>query len=311
MSQSDRVAVTSRSFSRNDILRQYLQERFDNVRFNEEGIQYTGESLVRFLNGSNRAIIGLETIDDALLDKLPGLKTICKMGTGVDKVDIAALNRRKIAFAATPGLNKRSVSELVLGLIFTLQRHLQTIHTGVKRGEWVQPVGKLLSNKTVGIIGFGAVGQDLASLLAAFNCRCLVFDIRVHSMLMSHVDQVDLGTLLAESDIISLHMPLLPENYHFLGENEFLQMKQGAIFINTARGGLVDEDALYSVLSSHHLSGAALDVFEYEPEVPKKLLILDNFFATSHIGGSTDEAILAMGKVAVDQLVNLSNNSQE
>ena len=305
MSCMELVAVTSRSFSRNSNLRQHLQERFSHVRFNEDGIRLTHEALVQFLGGASRAIIGLEVIDDALLDRLPHLKAICKMGTGIDKVDVDALKRRKIVFSATPGLNKRSVSELVLGLIFTLLRHLQTINMFVKQGRWKQPVGKLLSNKTVGIIGFGAVGQDLVKLLSVFNCQCLVFDMRTHDDCPPNVLRVNLETLLNESDIISLHIPLLPENVHFVGEHEFAQMKKGAILINTARGGLIDEEALYRVLRNGHLSAAALDVFEHEPNISKKLLKLDNFFATCHIGGSTEEAIEAMGKMAIEQLLRM------
>ena len=256
--------------------------------------------------GATCAIIGLEVIDDQLLDRLPDLRAICKMGTGVDKIDFDAISRRQIMFSATPGLNKRSVSELVLGLIFTLQRHLQTINTTVKQGCWKQLAGRLLSNKIVGLIGFGAVGQDLAKLLGVFGCQCLIFDIQRYNDLMPHVLQVELDMLLSQADIISLHIPLLPENYHFIGAEEFIKMKKGAILINTARGGLIDENALYAALKEGHLSAAALDVFENEPNIPAELLTLDNFFATSHIGGSTEEAIEAMGMKAIEQLEKMT-----
>jgi phosphoglycerate dehydrogenase-like enzyme len=297
----DRVAVTSRSFSRNDTLCHRLRELFTEVKFNVDGIKLTEESLVQFLKGATHAIIGLEVIDEALLSKLPELKVICKMGTGIDKIDLIALERRGISFSATPGINKRSVSELVLGIIFTIQRHLHIVYDQIKQGQWQQPAGRLLSNKTVGIIGFGAVGQDIATLLTAFGCQCLIYDLQSYENLMSHVSQVGLATLLSQSDIISLHLPLLSENYHFIGLDELNQMKKGAILINTARGGLVDEEALYEVLKRKHLS-AAMDVFEDEPEVPEKLVALDNFFATSHIGGSTIEAIEAMGLMVIKNL---------
>lgn len=305
--KSELVAVTSRSFSKNPILRQRLQDHFAYVKFNEEGIKLTDETLIHFLSGATRAIIGLEKIDDNLLKNLPELKVICKVGTGTDKIDFDAIERRKIIFTATPGVNKRSVSELVLGLIFTLQRRLPTIQSMVKQGTWQQPAGRLLSNKTVGIIGFGAVGQDLSTLLTVFECNCLIYDVKIHEHLMPHVSQVDLKTLLRESDIVSLHIPLTPTNYHFLGMNELLLMKHGAILINTARGGLIDEDALYTVLVNGGLSAAALDVFEEEPKIPEKLLALANFFATSHIGGSTEEAIHAMGMLAIEKLVNINS----
>ena len=300
------TAVTSRSFSKNPMLRQKLQTRFPNVKFNESGNQLIGDDLAQFLQGAEQAIIGLELIDAQLLDRCPDLKLICKMGTGIDKIDQNALERRGILFSATPGINKRSVSELVLALILMLQRHLPVVCEGVKQGIWKQPSGQCLSNKTVGIIGFGAVGQDLASLLAAFNCQCLVFDVRQYETLPSQVSQVDMGTLLKQSDIISIHLPFISENYHFLAREEFIQMKKGAIVINTARGGLIDEAALYEALASGHLTAAAMDVFEQEPLVPQNLLKLDQFIATSHIGGSTQEAIEAMGLMAVNFLEKMS-----
>src|SRR3990167_2440277 len=117
----------------------------------------------------------------------------------------------------------------------------------------------------VGIIGFGAVGQDLSALLAAFGCRCLIYDVLVCNNLPFHAAQVDLDILLADSDIISLHIPLTPDNYHFIGEKEFSKMKEAAVLINTARGGLIDEEMLYKVLKTGRLYAAALDVFEGEP----------------------------------------------
>jgi len=305
MNNSELVAVTSRSFSKHSVLRARLKERFSRIKFNEEGIKLTDKALIDFLRGATRAIIGLEIIDDSVLNCLPDLKAICKMGTGIDKIDLEALKRHQVAFTHTPGVNKRSVSELVLGLIFTLFRHLPKVNADVSQGSWQQPKGRLLSNKTVGIIGFGAIGQDLAKLLSIFDCRCLFFDVRTYDHSMSHVRQVELGTLLKDSDIISLHIPFIPENRYFIGDKELTQMKKGAVLINTARGGLVDEEALYAALNCKHISAAALDVFENEPKIPKKLLTLENFFATSHIAGSTEEAIEAMGIMAIENLENL------
>jgi phosphoglycerate dehydrogenase-like enzyme len=299
------VAVTSRSFSNNIYLRQQLQNRFSHVRFNEKGVKLTGDALVQFLHGAQGAIIGLEVIDDVLLEKTPDLSVICKVGTGIDKIDLDALVRRRIKFLATPGVNKRSVSELVLGLMLTVQRHLSATYSLLKQGTWQQRPGQLISNKVIGIIGFGAIGQDLAMLLRAFDCRCLVYDVQPCKITMPHVEQVSLDTLLAVSDIISLHIPLLIENYHFLGKDRFSKMKKGVVVINTARGGLIDEGALFTALQSRHVSAAALDVFEHEPHVPEQLLGLDNFFATSHIAGSTSEAIEAMGMAAMAQLEKL------
>lgn len=299
-----KVAVSSRSFSQHPTLRHQLQQAFAAVKFNEEGKQLTGDELVQFLKGAEQAIIGLDVVDEALLSALPDLKVICKMGTGIDKVDLDALKQRKIVFTHTPGVNKRSVSELVLGLIFTLLRHLSTVHANLKQGQWQQIRGANLTGKTVGIIGFGAIGRDLTVLLKAFDCQCIVYDVNPCEALPSYVSQADLNTLLSASDIISLHIPFTQDHYHFLGANELQRMKKNAILINTARGGLVDEKALYDVLKNKKIGGAAFDVFENEPHIFPGLLNLDNFFATSHIAGSTEEAILAMGLQAIENLKN-------
>lgn len=305
MSTLDLIAVTSRSFSKNLNLRKALSQHFNSIKFNETGVRLREQALVDFLSDVKGAIIGLEIIDEELLDKLPNLKAICKMGTGIDKIDLDALKRRNIAFSATPGVNKRSVSELVLALTFTLLRRLQPIYSIIQQGNFLQLPGQLLSNKNVGLIGYGAIGKDLADLLAVFSCQCLVYDLHAQEHFPSHVRPVKLDTLLAESDIISLHIPYDSENKHFIGTEELSRMKKTAILINTARGGLVDEEALYQALKAGYIGGAALDVFEYEPHVPRKLLSLDNFFATSHIGGSTEEAIEAMGKIAIERLLKM------
>src|SRR3990167_2628950 len=296
------VAVTSRSFSTHPLLRQQLQKEYINVKFNESNEQLTGEKLVNFLQGAEKAIIGLELIDEILLAKLPDLKVICKMGTGIDKIDFKALNQYNVAFTHTPGVNKRSVSELVLALVFTLLRHLPAINANVKKDKWRQLRGTTLTGKVVGIIGFGAIGRDLAELLKGFNCQCLIYDVIEHNNLPSHVTQINLEKLLMNSDIVTLHVPLTLNNYHFIDKPQLSKMKKGSILINTARGGLINEEALYEFLQHNYLQAAALDVFETEPKVPLKLLQLDNFFATSHIAGSTEEAILAMGLQAIEGL---------
>ena len=200
------------------------------------------------------------------------------MGTGTDKIDFNAIKQHQVAFSATPGLNKRSVSELVLGLIFTVIRNLSSAAEKIKRGVWQQPTGILLTNKIIGIVGYGAVGQDLAKILRVFGCRCLVYDINTPKKVMSHVTLTSLEYLLQKSDIVSLHVPLSSNTYHLIGRKELQSMQPGSVLINTARGGLIDENALYVALYEKHIFAAALDVFETEPDVPKKLLSLDNFF---------------------------------
>jgi phosphoglycerate dehydrogenase-like enzyme len=296
------VAVTSRSFSRNEVLRAEMLERYERVTFNDAGLSLEGDSLVDFLAGHPLAITALEKIDDAILDRLPDLKAISKVGVGIDMIDLEAMERHGVHLAWSRGTNSRSVSELTLALMLALLRHLPSVTRLVLQGEWRQVQGGTLTGRTVGIVGFGHVGRDLAGLLAAFSCRVLAYDIAPLVDLPAHVEQASLEALLASSDIVTLHTVLSAETRSLLDRKRIGAMRAGALVVNTSRGGLVDEGALYDALSSGHLAGAALDVFSHEPPGDHPLLTLDQVIVTPHVGGSTKEAVLAMGRAAIDGL---------
>jgi len=289
------VAVTSRSFSRHPVLREELLARFPEARFNDAGATLRGDELVEFLHGAERAIVGLEPVDEALLTAVPELRVVSKVGVGLDSIDVDALRRHGVKLGWAPGTNSRSVAELVISLAIALLRRLPAAERDVAAGEWRQTKGTTLSGKTVGIIGFGNVGRDLAVLLAPFECSLLVHDIAA-------TDGVEIDVLLRESDVVTLHLPLDGTTRHVLDAGRLAWMKPTAVLINTARGGLVDEGALRDALAGGRLAGAALDVLEDEPPHDLSLLTLDNVIVTPHIGGSTEEAILAMGRAAIDGL---------
>ena len=295
------VAVTSRSFSRHPILRGELLERYEHVTFNEAGVSLAGDALVEFLKGHVKAITALEVIDEAILSRLPELKVISKMGVGIDMIDLAAIERHGVKLSWTGGTNKRSVSELVIALVIALLRHIAPANREVRSGTWRQQKGGCLSGKTVGVIGCGNVGRDLICLLKPFGCRVLCYDIIDDPDFYAkhEVTPVGLDELLQESDVVTLHVPLNPSTYNILNSQRLALMKPSAILINTARGDLVDEQALKKMLKDGNIAGAAFDVFASEPPEDAELLNLANFLATPHIGGSTEEAIRAMGRAAI------------
>jgi phosphoglycerate dehydrogenase-like enzyme len=300
------ISVTSRSFSRSKILRSELNDIYENVKFNESGEKFTVNSLCNFLIDCDKAIIGLEEINEQLLAQLPRLKVVSKYGVGLDSIDLHALKKFKVALGWTPGVNKRSVSELALGMIIGLLRKIPAASSETKLGEWRQDVGQNLSGKTVGIIGFGNIGKDLAVLLEAFGCKILAFDI-VEDKKFSQkhcIKYVGLNELLTKSEVISLHLPFNENTKNILSLDKLDLINQKSILINTARGGLVDENALYKKLKDGRMAGAAFDVFSCEPPRTNSLLKLNNFIATPHIGGSSEEAILAMGRAAINGLEN-------
>jgi D-3-phosphoglycerate dehydrogenase len=304
MNVTDRVAVCSRSFSRNPVLRSELLARYQQVTFNDGGIELKGDSLVEFLRGHDKAITALEYIDEAVLARLPGLKVISKYGVGLDMIDMAAMRTYGKRLGWTGGVNRRSVSELVISFAIAMLRHVPAANREVLSGTWRQHVGGQLSGKTVGIIGCGHVGKDLVLLLRAFDCRILVHDIRDYpDFYAAHgIEVVSLEVLLARADIVTIHVPLDDSTRGMLDAQRLAMMKPTAVLINTARGGLIDEVALKQMLQDKRLAAAAFDVFAVEPPQDKELLTLPNFLVTPHIGGSSHEAILAMGRAAIQGL---------
>ena len=301
---TSKIAVCSRSFSKNPQLRSLLLNEFSNVKFNETGSQFTGDELIQFIKECDKVIIGLEKINSEILSQLPDLKVISKYGVGLDNIDIQALKKYEIKLGWVGGVNKRSVAELVLGLIFCLTRHIVISNNEIKKGGWSQNVGSELTGKTIGIIGCGNIGKDLAILLRPFSCKILAYDIKKYETfyLENNIQGVNLEKLLRESDVITLHVPLNSSTKNILSEESLSIIKDNAILINTARGGLVDEVSLKKCLLEKPFMRAAFDVFNIEPPIDNDLLNLPNFICTPHIGGSTNESILAMGKAAIEGL---------
>jgi len=300
------VAVASRSFSRHPVLRKELLARYSHVVFNETGETFSGESLIQFLKGFTKAIIGLEKLNEKIFLSLPGLKVVSKYGVGLDMIDLEAMERHKVLLGWTGGVNKRSVAELAISAMIALLHRLPEANAVVKSGLWRQVRGKQLSDKTVGIIGCGNIGKDLVVLLQNFECRILSNDILDFPEFYKRYKVVPLSLedLLRRADIVTLHIPLDESTRNIIDARRLGLMKNGAYLINMARGGLVDEAKLKEMLKEGRLSGAALDVFSNEPPDDMELLQLPNIIVTPHIGASTDEAILAMGRAAINGLDN-------
>lgn len=304
MNVSSKVAVTSRSFSRHPVLRAELCLRYRHVTFNDAGRQLNGDALIEFLQGHDKAITALERLDEYVLSRLPELKMIGKYGVGIDMIDLDAMCRHGKRLGWTGGVNRRSVAELTISFAIAMLRHVPASSREVLAGTWRQHVGGLLSGRTVGIIGCGFVGQDLVKLLKAFGCPILVNDIRSYPDFYARhqIEAVELPDLLTRADVVTLHVPLDESTRGLITGERLMLMKPTAVLINAARGGLIDEVALKSALVNKRLAAAAFDVFAEEPPQDQELLALPNFLATPHIGGSAEEAILAMGRAAINGL---------
>ena len=304
MNSIDKVAVCSRSYSLNSVLRAELLSKYKYVTFNDEGVKLEGSALIDFIKGHDKVISALETINEDVIHQLPNLKVISKYGVGLDMIDIQAMRKHGKRLGWSGGVNKRSVSELVVAFAISMLRNIPVANHEVVSGTWRQHIGGQLSGKTVGIIGCGHVGKDLVNILEPFNCSILVNDILSYDDFYNenNIKPLQLEELLVESDIVTIHIPLNSTTKNILNASRLALLKPTAILINVARGGLVDEKALKLMLQNKLLAAAAFDVFEPEPPVDQELLSLPNFLATPHIGGSSREAILAMGRAAITGL---------
>ena len=300
------LVIASRSFSKHPVLRKEVLKRYPNAKFNDEGLSLNGESLIEFLDGHEKAITALEKIDDSILKLLPNLKVIGKYGVGLDMIDLHAMKRNGVNLGWTGGVNKRSVSELVISYSIALLHRTIFANAEVRKGKWYQVKGRQLSDCTVGIIGCGHVGKDLVKLLQPFNCKILANDVLDFKDFYKKygVTSVGLEELIRKSDIVTLHLPLDKSTQNILDSDKLSLLKNDAVLINLARGGLIDEVALKELLNNNKIAGAALDVFEVEPPVDPSFATMDNVLITPHIGGSTEEAILAMGMAAIEGLEN-------
>jgi phosphoglycerate dehydrogenase-like enzyme len=313
-----RVAVASRSFSRNPILRQELLDRYPRSRFNDTGpAVLSGDALVQFLRGHTKTITGLDVLDETVFRAVPELRVVSKYGVGLDMIDLDAARRHGVAVWWTPGVNRQAVAELAICLMIALCRSVVPLARDLAAGGWRHPGGRQMSSSTVGIVGCGHVGRQVARLSRAFGATVLAHDIRTYDdfYLESGVTPVTLETLLERSDIVTLHVPLDASTRGLIDARALGLMKPGAFLVNTARGGIVDERALKEALMQQRLGGAAFDVFDIEPPIDRELLLLPTFVGTPHIGGGTREAVLAMGRAAIKGLeggpgaVNLTSNT--
>jgi len=299
-----RVAVASRSFARHPVLRAELVARYPAASFNDSNRVLAGEPLIDFLRGHDRAIVGLDRIDEAVLAAVPEVRVISKHGVGLDGLDLEAIARHGVRLGWAAGVNRRSVAELTLMFALALLHRVPQAASELRGGHWQPIVGRQLTGRTVGIVGCGWVGKEVVRLLQPFGCGVLAHDIRDYpDFYRAHdVEPVSLGALLEHSDIVTLHVPLDESTRGMIGAAELARMRRGAALINAARGGLVNEAALREALLDGRLSGAASDVFEDEPPRDQALLAVPTFLGTPHIGAATDEAQLAMGRAAIEGL---------
>jgi len=271
------------------------------------------EELLKGVKGAS-AILSLltEKIDEEVLDAAgKNLKIVANYAVGYDNIDIEACKKRKIWVTNTPGVLTETVAEHTMGLILAVSRHISEGDRFVRAGRYKQwePMlflGTQLYNKTIGIVGLGRIGTYLAQMaFSGFHMKVVYHDVRRNEEFeeMFEARYLSLNELLKVSDFVSLHVPLLPETFHLISKPEFKLMKRTAYLINTSRGLVVDEKALYQALKDGQIAGAAIDVYEFEPHPVPGLIKLPNIVFTPHIASATLEAREMMAKMAAENII--------
>lgn len=300
-----KVVITARSFGEADNLAyQCLREA------GCEWIKLTGTDLeqqTEVMKEADALIAGLEYIGEEFMDAAPKLKVISRYGVGYENVDKQAALTRGIQITITPGANGDSVADLAVALMLDVARNVTVMDQEMKKQHQIRPQGLELYGKTLGVIGAGRIGRGVAERCRGFNMKILACDVYRNEEFIrkTGAEYVSMETLLREADFITIHSPLNEETRNMISKEQFDMMKKDAVLVNTARGGIVDEEALYEALSSGRIRGAALDATVNEPPYNSPLMQCSNCILTPHAGAATREASSKMSIMAAENAVTI------
>jgi len=268
--------------------------------------------LIRKLKGKDGVVtLTTDIISEAVLAKNPQLKIVSNVAVGYNNLDVVAATKRGVMMTNTPGVVDDTTADLTWALILGAARGLSYGDRAIRAGKWkrwrmMEFLGQDIYGKTIGIVGFGRIGRGVARRAMGFNMKVLYASRSRASDSVEqefHASYVDKHTLLRESDVVTLHLPLFPETRHYIGAKELAMMKKTAILVNASRGPIVDEKALVKALKARRIAGAGLDVFEKEPALTPGLITLPNVVLTPHIGSGSFETRLKMSNMAVTNCI--------
>lgn len=309
MSKVNKVLVTATNYSTLCVeAKQLLESNGVEVLENKLGRPHTFEELKELVHDIDGVVAGVDTWDEEVFKLAPHLKAIARFGVGVDNIDLAKAQEYGIKVTNVPAGNANAVAELTVGLILSVMRNIPSLHQSARRGYWDRFVGAEMIGKTVGLLGFGNIAQMVAKKLQGFDVGIIAYDKYPNEGKARElgVELVGSNEVLHRSDIVSMHLPSLPETYHMMSDAQFALMKENAYFVNTARGALVDEKALHRALSNRVIAGAAIDVYEKEPvSADNPLFQLDNLVSTPHTAAETFETYHKVGLATAQALLDV------
>jgi len=292
----------------NPTLNEILEKNGLQVTYEPE---ITPEQIAEKIGNFDVVVVRSRTkITRELIQKADKCKIIARVGVGLDNIDQDAAKEKEIRVINAVEGAMNAVAELVIGLMLSLARDIARADREVRNGNWIKKelMGSELRGKYLGIVGLGNIGKRLARIAKSFNMNIIGFDVMpIDEEFSKEVGlmKADLDTLLASSDYVSLHVPLLDSTKHMINSEKITTMKNTARIINTSRGGVIDEEALYDALKGGNLGGAALDVFEVEPATSNKLTTLPNFISTPHMGAQTKEAQSLAANVIAEKIIQI------
>lgn len=258
----------------------------------------TKDELLKDPTGIEGVIVGVEKADEQLFS-CPDLRVAMKFGVGLDNFDMASARKAHVQVVNMPGINSDAVAEMAMTLLLCVSRMILPMAQYLADGQFIQYCSHTVQHKKLGIIGMGTIGRKVAKIATTLGMECLGYD--VCTVDQEGVEMVELPTLFQLSDVVTVHIPLMPETFHLIGKEAFSQMKPGVILINTSRGGVVDDSELFERLQSGDVSGAGLDVFENEV-IRNRLAGLENVVCTPHVAAYTHETLRFMEDTALKKI---------
>ena len=265
---------------------EYLKKHGCEVELAPQGKKLREDDLVAYAAGADAMVVGIEKITGRVIQAGKKLKVIAKHGAGVDNIDMETATKNKIVVTSAPGANSDAVADMTFGLFLALARKIPYADQSVKGGGWPRFVGTGINQKTLGIIGVGQIGKKVAKRALGFDMKVLVYDVVKDDAFAETIGAtyVTLDEIYTNADFISIHVPLIEATRNMISAREFGLMKKGTFLVNVARGGVVDEKALFDALKENKIAGAACDVFTQEPPAKgNPLLTLENVIATPHM----------------------------
>lgn len=301
-----KVLVTPRSYGKtNPELFEQLKNAGLEVVRNETGGILDKETMKRLLSDCDGLIVGVDPVDAEVISAAPRLKAVAKYGVGVDNIDTAVCQARGIPVSRTVGANSAAVADYAMALILAVARKTVLIDSHCRQGDWKKITTQDLSGKTLGLLGLGAIGKKVAARAQGFDMQVMAYDpywdeayAAAHNIRKATAEEI-----YRQCDVISLHLPLLPSTRNTIGGAELAMMKPNTILVNTARGGLIDENALLDALEGKKIYGAGIDAFEEEPPKDPRWFRLENVVLGSHCAASTVGASETMGRMATENLI--------